>query len=264
MSKTIAYELVQKLDKDSVDTLIGMIASANLYDDEWRWENGETLLHWASAFNHVEIVKYILDNKKLHVNIENYRGTNSLIYACKKDVENAAVIRLLLTYKADPSITSGFTGMRPDETVEDEGLKTELIQSLEKIPLQKIPNGVRVKPGFTLYQSYQYRKYKWALMHLNYLTSKWKHIVHGFEPHPQLLDMFEAAGALEFSKFCDQELETYHNMLVDDDDDEKKCLECGDIIDTLKKCGRCKKVYFCDRMCQMRANMFHKYDCKSE
>lgn len=152
-------------------------------------------------------------------------------------------------------------------------MKILLKEHLDNIALGKKlyePYEPFVKPGFTLYDSYKYRQYKWALGHLNYLTSKWKHIIHGFEPHPQLVDLFEVGGAIALSQLCDQLLDEYFELINEEDDDDedeewprdKKCLECGDVIDTLKRCSRCKKVYFCDQLCQRRANMLHKFDCK--
>jgi hypothetical protein len=39
------------------------------------------------------------------------------------------------------------------------------------------------------------------------------------------------------------------------------CLACGK-VEKLLRCSKCKKVYFCNKVCQASCNMFHAFDCK--
>ncbi len=248
-------ELVKSNTKEHNQEIIELIKNVDLYDCVS--VHGETLLHWASAFDNVEIIEHILDNGLIHVNISNYRGTTPLIYACTKDRTNA--IKKLLSYNANPYIKSGFTGLRPSETVELEENKILLEEYVSKyVPLENL----KVKQSFNLYQSYKYREYMWHLSNLDYYTSKLKHIVHGFVPNPHAKLLYESGGAITLSKHIDWLVDDFYDKIDHPENVvEKSCLYCGESND-IKRCSKCKQVYFCNKLCQKNAHKIHKYDCE--
>ncbi len=249
------YNLVKDCTEGSNQKIFELIKDADLYG--LVWPNGETLLHWASAFNNTDIIEHILENDLIHVNISNYRGTTSLIYACSKD--NTDAIVKLLSYNANPYIKSGFTGLRPSETCELEENKILLEEYVNKyVPLENL----RVKEGFNLYQSYSYREYMWYLSNLDYYTSKFKHIIHGFTPNTNAKYFYDTGGPIMLSNRLDSLLESYYDLINNPESIiEKSCLACGETNDT-KRCSKCKQVYFCNKICQKFAHPIHKYDCE--
>ncbi len=251
------YELIKTNTYETNEKILELIEDVDLY--ELVWPNGETLLHWASAFNNVKIIEHILENDLIHVNISNYRGTTSLIYACSKD--NTEAIVKLLSYNANPYIKSGFTGLRPSETCELEENKILLEEYVSKyVPLENL----KVKEGFNLYQSYSYREYMWYLSNLDYFTSKFKHIVHGFIPNNNAKTYYETGGAIMLSTHLDSMLESYYDLINNPESIiEKSCLACGNTNDT-KRCSKCKQVYFCNKVCQKFTHQIHKYDCEKQ
>ena len=46
-------------------------------------------------------------------------------------------------------------------------------------------------------------------------------------------------------------------------EEEQRCASCTQEYVT-KKCGRCKKVYYCDQVCQRRHWPTHKHDCSEQ
>ncbi len=251
------YELIQSNTEENNNQIVQMISQIDLYDCVW--PNGETLLHWACAFNNIFIIDHILQNGLIHVNISNYRGTTPLIYACVKD--NSEAIVKLLSFNANPYIKSGFTGLRPSETVELDQNKILLEEHVAKyVPLENL----KVKSGFNLYQSYKYREYMWHLSNLDYYTSKFKHIVHGFVPNPHAKSLYESGGVITLSKHIDWLVDDFYDKIkYPESIVEKSCLYCGESND-LKRCSKCKQVYFCNKLCQKNAYPIHKYDCECE
>ncbi len=251
------YNLVKECNDESNEKILRMIENLDLY--EYTWPNGETLLHWACAFNNVKIIEHILENDLIHVNISNYRGTTSLIYACTKD--NTDAIKMLLSYNANPYIKSGFTGLQPSETCKSEENKILLEEYVSKyVPLENL----KVKSGFNLYQSYSYREYMWYLSNLDYYTNKFKHIIHGFTPNTQAKSFYDTGGAIMLSNHLDCMLESYYDLIKNPESIvEKSCLVCGGTNDT-KRCSKCKQVFFCNKTCQKFAHQIHKFDCEKQ
>ncbi len=251
------FELVKTNNDESNNKIFQITNEIDLY--EYLWPNGENLLHWACAFNNIQIIEYILVEELLHVNMENFRGTTPLIYACKND--NTEAIKILLSYNANPYIKSGFTGLRPSETVNKEENKLILEEYVNKyIPLENL----KVKEGFSLYQSYKYREYMWMLSNLNYFTSKFKHIIQGFVPHKLASNIYKDGGAKALDSTLNSLLYRYYDIIDNPSTIiENECLFCENTEET-KRCSKCKQVFFCNKFCQKLAHPIHKYDCEKQ
>ncbi len=223
--------------------------------------HGENLLHWACAFNNAEICEYLIVEKKLHINLENFRGTTPLYYAAMKNSKEA--INVMLKYNANPRIRSGFSGQFPSEVTTNPEIETSLKQAEENIPIYKYESVCVVRNNVSLYKSYKYRKYMAYLTNLNYFNNTLPEEVKqrfygGIVIFEKLHTIFKEQGIEKLASYVQSIYDDYLNTIPNYEG--KICLNCNK--DATKKCSKCQKVYFCDRTCQTECHLFHKYDCK--
>jgi hypothetical protein len=202
------------------------------------WTHGESILHWACAFNNTDIIKFVLDNHKVHVNMSNYRGTTPLYYAASKDHYGA--IKLMLSYGANPCIRSGFTGLMTYETTGDPECRLLLEYWRDSnVPIgYDSKNHLKLLPRFSVRQSYKYRNYMFARMKLDDLLKSREDIA-------------------ETSKECDTLLKSW--MVSITDKSVRLCLNCdspGAIV-----CPDCEEAWFCSTGCQRICQELHHFDC---
>ena len=50
-------------------------------------------------------------------------------------------------------------------------------------------------------------------------------------------------------------------MADSDDEEGKRCLNCGASFEGLRRCGKCKAVYFCNAACQREVWKEHCKTC---
>ncbi len=220
--------------------------------------HGENLLHWAGVYNNAEICEYLIEEKKLHVNLQNFRSTTPLYYAASKNSKEA--IKVMLKYNANPRIRSGFSGKFPSEITTDSEIRILLYEAENKIPIDYENNVLKVKEGRSLYQSYKYRLYMLNLMNLNYLNNNLPQEVKqrfygNFEVLENLKILYTEKGIQGVADHVQWLYDDYLNFK----DEEKVCLYCNAIAD--KRCSKCKKVYFCNTECQKKCYLLHKFDC---
>jgi hypothetical protein len=237
-------QLIEKNDEKSNSKIIELIREKNVY--ELIYVNGENLLHWASVSNNCEIAEYLLTVKKIHVNLENYRFTTPLYYATMKG--NLEVIKVLMGHNANTAIRSGFSGMFPEDIVETK----------ELLDLVKIDHEIKENK----FLHYGYRLYMFWLSNLNYFHNRNKNMVSGVVIIPEAKQLYEQ-GIEKLANECQKIYEHYlqyvvlfkNNLL-----NSKVCLSCLK-ENNIKKCSRCKSVYFCNVECQKNAHILHKFDC---
>lgn len=236
--------LIEKNDDDANASIIESIKNLDVYT--LIYPHGENLLHWAGAFNNVQIIEHLLANKKIHINLENYRGATALYYAAMKNSKDSCDI--LIKYNANPSIRSGFSGLMPEDVTTDDAVKN--IVAIDKT----------LKNNLFVY--YKYRLYMFWLSNLNYLNNKYKHTISDMITIPNAIEIFENNGIKSLADKCQEIYDDYLNVvkLFKENKLNKMCLTCNK-TSILKRCSGCKKVWFCNKECQLIANKLHKYDC---
>lgn len=222
--------------------------------------HGENLLHFACGAGNVEMCRYLIEEKKVHPNIYNSRGTTPLIYACIKN--QYAAVQLLISHNADPRIRSGFSGLFPYQSTSNKEIIDILMTHELKVPID-FENGLCLKDGYTLYQSYYYRKHKfWLTFVVNeMLRLAGKAQVDRLKETPDV----SAVIAQGFCKLVEKYNEIYNDYLNSlTNTNANYCLNCfkkGDSVQ-LFRCSKCKKILVCGKDCQKHIQLFHHFDCK--
>ena len=256
MDGTHIYELIDtNTDESNIEAKQWIDDHAdNLY--QITYVHGENLLHWCGASNNFIICKHLLAKHDFAVNITNSRAASPLYYAASKD--SFKVVKLLIEYGADIRDKSGFSGKYPHEICNNEEIK-EYIQSHENLIPFDYDNGFVLKDNYTLTQAYNYRLIKYYNLILNMTMHKMNNVHTLVE-----LDDKHSKKLLNNNTF-DEILELYDDAIMCFQEDcngheKKKCLSCG-TIGKLQKCGKCKKVYYCNQECQKKCHFLHKHDC---
>ncbi len=215
--------------------VIEAIKDADVY--KILFPHGENLLHWACAYNNVEIAEYLLGTKKLHVNMANFRFAVPLYYAAMKG--STEVIELMINkYHANPRERSGFSGMFPVDIAESEELKKLL-----------------AIPDFKDYhRRYRYRVYKHWLSNLNDFIVPYPHDF-GTTFIPEAKEIFKEQGAKVLGEKCQELWEEY----LAAKELKGQCLHCQKV--TENECRKCKKAWYCSSECQKATAMYHNFDC---
>lgn len=219
--------------------------------------HGENLLHFACGAGNIEICKYLIEEKKIHPNIYNSRGATPLIYACLKN--QIEVVRLLLSYNADPRIRSGFSGLFPYQSTQNKEICDMLLLHDSIVPID-YENGLKIKTGYNLYQSYKYRKHKYWL---TFVTNEMMRI-SGNQQIDRLNETEEIINVLEqgFDKLLEMYQEIYNDYISSlVNVDTRCCLSCSNSSTQLFRCSKCKQVLVCGKKCQKQIHMLHQYDC---
>ncbi|QKF94482.1 ankyrin repeat protein [Fadolivirus algeromassiliense] len=247
--------LIEMNDGESNNKIISLIEDKNIYDI--LYVHGENLLHWAAAFNNAVICEYLLKDKKLHVNLENFRGATPLYYAAMKNSLEA--VEVLMRYNANPRIRSGFSGLFPMDVTQNDQIK-EILEEVDNtsIPLTGYGGVLKCKNNFSKYVAYRYRLYMWWLSNLNYYNNKYKHTISGTELIPEAKTIYDKDGITGLAEKCQRLYDDYIDSL--EYKEFKCCLYCSNNID-LKRCSKCKSVYYCNQTCQSHAYKIHKIDC---
>ncbi len=257
--------LIEKNDEKSNASVIELIKDLNVYD--LLYQHGESLLHWCASSNNLIIAEYLLKEKKLHVNIENYRGTVALYYGALKN--NIEVIQLLLKYNANPAIRSGFSNNFPYDVTTDKKIKKLLridpsIMPAKALFTRGLPEAVdmKIKTVGSKYVYYKYRQYMHLLSNLNYFHNKHRYTISGTVIIPEAKVLANDSINVLANK-CQEIYDAYLNSVELWKNNElihKQCLNCNN-KEKLKKCSKCKSVYFCNQECQLISHKYHRYDC---
>jgi len=218
-----------------------------------RDRHGETLLHWASTRNDVELIQYLLDVKaSCYVNDGNYYLATPLYYAVTKNALEA--VRYLLSRGADPRLQSGFTGKNSIQIAQNLEIKTLLEEKMNQQNKGKEHSCIM----------YQYRTLDWwRTTYLQLISPNKQNMFLDF-PTCQKAKTIGTNNLRELLDLCiqmDQSFWNDVNSYIRNIFMDQKCLSCG-AQDDLQVCSRCKKVRFCDQKCQTEAWVVHKIDCK--
>lgn len=224
--------------------------------------HGENLLHFASGSGNLEMCDYLIKVKGIHPNIYNCRGSTPLIYASLKN--HLDVVKFLLENGADPRIRSGFSGLFPYQSTSSEEIKKILLKSDIIVPID-YENNLCVKIGYNLSQSYKYRLHKYWLSFVSnqiFLIAEKPQIdrlPETEEIKKEISQGFENLLA-KYKELYDDYLQSLKSTYFQD-----KCLNCLKTRNqcSLFKCSRCKNILVCGKSCQKIVNILHKYDCKT-
>jgi hypothetical protein len=240
-------------DKDANKELINLIKDKEIYD--FVWPHGETLLFWAALENNVEICKYLIVEKKIHINISNFRGTTAIYYAAMNNSYNA--LEYLLNNYGHPGIKSNFSNKFPIDITTNQECKRILEKSTNDI----IPFTLdeKIKTGYNKYQIYKYRVYMLFLSNLNYYYLGNKDYSHGIMINSETEEIFKTKGIRGISDYCQEVYDIYIDSL------NKKelpiiCLYCHNEVG-VHRCMGCKEVFFCNKICQKQGHIIHGQDC---
>ena len=165
--KETLKSLIQENTDKSNDKVIQLLEDCNKKDKlclyRILYPDGENLLHWACAFNNAKICKYLVDG--LHVNLENYRGTTPLYYACMNNAKDS-ITYMIAKARANPYMRSGFSGSLPLDILKDKDM-IELMANYSLLYFYiRIPTSDN-KLEFEsddLVLNYKYRKYMFWVM----------------------------------------------------------------------------------------------------
>lgn len=222
------------------------------------YAHGENLLHWCGTCDNNDMAKFFVEEMGFTPDICNSRSTTALYYATLSNSEN--VIKTLLNNYADPRIRSGFSGMFPYQIAKNDYIKNMLLEFDKNIPIDYETGSLNVKEGYTLVQAYNYRLHRyWNTivadsyheMNKNYNTGQ-------LEEKNAIRTIKEKSfeeSVIEYKKIKQNWVDGINSQEI------KFCLNCKAKED-LKKCSKCKQVYYCNIECQKVCHKLHKYDCK--
>ena len=263
MSDSLHDQIKLNSDEENLK-IIEMIKDKNLYQPEFIWPHGETMIHWCAAHNNYKLLEYILSNNLLHVNLMNYRSTPAIYYAAINN--NKEAIGILIKYHANTSMRSGFSGQLPISQLKDLECKKLIIEHEKKfLPIVYYdmnsimnPKEPTKKINFTHYQTILFRIYMYFNSCLFSNLNPYKHTFEAPEFTKQLKELYQKEGLIGISKLCEQKLKTYVESLSSN----VEICAAGHKKDNLLTCSKCKQAKFCNRDCQKVVFKFHKFDCK--
>lgn len=256
-------DLIEKNDEESNSEILKLLEpfKDRLYD--LRYRDGETLLHWASAFNNAYMTEFFIKNG-IHVNFENYRGTTPLYYACMNNAKDS--IRALIKYRANPYMRSGFSGDLPVTILTDDDLITEIAEhAINDFPMIDVNDDdtLVIKTDNKLL-TYKYRLYMNIRSTAFYLSNPNKRNLTGWDIEVKYEEIFDNEGLVGLMKVCQSAYDNYFDELNDSKKEgysTQRCLYCNK-KDSLRQCSKCKTTYFCNSDCQKKTYLIHKFDCK--
>jgi hypothetical protein len=218
--------------------------------------NGENLLHFAAAYNNVDICKYFLENLEVHVNIENFRGATPLYYAALSG--STDTVKILVKHGANPRIRSGFSNLFPINATKLPEIQ-EILEDADNrlVPITGWNTGFLFKkPSSSYYDAYRYRYYMWWRANFCQLFSGGRSA--GSAVIPEAEEIFKQSGLLGLEAKCNDLYRDYLNRL---NSTEKNCLVCNK-SENLETCEKCNSVRFCSSICRQAADRVHKVDCQ--
>ncbi|KAL9644634.1 hypothetical protein ABK040_015373 [Willaertia magna] len=220
--------------------------------------HGDTLLHYASRTNNIEIVKYLIEEKQCYINMSNYRGATPLYYASLSASND--VVNYLIEKKADPRQVSTFSGLKAADVCKDLNLKKQLTEyalKFEEILYNPVYN-------FRYRIADHWRTSMLMIRHPN------PNFYFGFKPYPEavVLGKKDLGLLIEECKIQDKK---YENYLIGEIRDETNiCLLCDSIVENCPKCKFCNKVNICDNCLNSKdvsvaqKVLIHVNNCKSK
>lgn len=259
--KTQLRDLIEKNLEESNNQVLELLKpyKDRLYDILYR--DGESLLHWACAYDNVPICKYLVENG-LHVNLNNYRGTSPFYYACMNNAKNS--IKFMLSVNVNPFQRSGFSGEFPVDILDDDELITTVEEySSKTFPIVKLKDNILSFENDKPILGYKYRLYMNMLSNAFYLYNPNKRSLNGWEINNATQQLYENGGIVAMMEKCKQLYNDYFDELNNSNQQDysnTRCLNCGK-SDIVKRCSKCRLVYYCDIECQRNAKELHKFDC---
>ena len=226
----------------------------------FRWPQGESLLHWAASGGSDEICKYLLSLGS-YVNAENIYGCNPIFYASTK--EKYSIVKLLLKKGANfeaKSVFSGGTPLNPfnklaNEYKSEERLKIiNLIKKYLIIKERSCNQSIKFK---NLIEQNNKERDKWEYDFRKVETKYGNKTSQGYWGLP------DVKAYKCFEKIRDNDEKCFYIL----DNSDKWCRVCcktnkHDNINALR-CSKCKKVYYCSIECQKTDYKVHKKICQN-
>lgn len=259
--KTQLRDLIEKNKEESNNKVLELLEpyKDRLYDILYR--DGESLLHWACAFDNVPICKYLIENG-LHVNLNNYRGTSPFYYACMNNANNSVLF--MISANVNPFQRSGFSGEFPiDRLIEDDVIEALIKHSIEKFPILDFEDDKLRFVSDNRILTYKYRLYMNMLSNAFYLYNPYKRNLQGWKVDDATRQLYENGGIVAMMEKCEQLYSDYFKELEKSklpEYNNKRCLGCN-TEDYMSRCSKCKSAYYCSIKCQKNTFALHKFDC---
>lgn len=229
-------------------------------------KSGGNLLHVLSHQGDKENLSKVID--KLHVNIRDYCGATPLYYAAESN--SVETVKFLLEYHASPVIINYSTKKYPKDITNNSEIKDMLIKYENEIIPFDPNNHSKLKSNFNRYDAYRYKLYlRWLADANRYFVMINKDHYLAFDPKAGFLLSVLCIFPIQFKAQKIFEEKGYEGLkiqcqkLLDDFINNKTldcCLYCSS-KENLKRCSKCKEVWFCNAECQRDAFHIHKTDC---
>ena len=259
--KSQLYELIEQNKDESNNKVFELLKPYKDQLYEILYRDGESLLHWACAFDNVPICKYLVENG-LHVNLNNYRGTSPFYYACMNNANNSVLF--MISVNVNPFQRSGFSGEFPiDRLVDDDVIMKLTKYSAEKFPILEFEDDKLKVVSNNRILTYKYRLYMNILSNVFYLYNPHKYTLQGWEVDDNTQQLYDKGGIKALMAKCEQLYSDYFDELEKSklpEYNNKRCLGCN-TEDCKSRCGKCKLAYYCSKDCQKKTHKFHTFDC---
>jgi len=112
--------------------------------------------------------------------------------------------------------------------------------------------------------SYFYWRYGYWLKHLNWLVQQGCDDFNDTELDVEITKLYEEHGVQAVALKVEAMSETFLSYPTEKDGkyaDRRFCLACEARLAGLKRCSRCKEVWFCNIKCQRNASLIHRIYC---
>ena len=248
-------KLIELNTTEANEQLKEYLSDKNVYNISF--PHGETMLHFAAGSNNADLCKYLIEEKGMIVDMYNSRSTVALTYATISNATEA--IKVLLEHNADIRIRSGFSNLFPHQNAKTNQTMNMILRKDELIPVD-YDNDYVLKDTYNHYQAYKYRYHRYFLQYVSIEFLKKNNI-----PMMQGMEVPDEYGITlqGFDNLLNQYKQIRNDWISSLTSSFEKpiCLNCGN-KSNVKRCSKCKSVYFCDKKCQKSAHLLHKFDCK--
>lgn len=195
--------------------------------------HGEGLLHWAAKNNNIEMMAYLMDDKKCYINLCNYYGASALHYAAISKSKEAT--EFLIGRYVNPRLISAFSGRKAHESSGSEEITDILTKYLLEFE-EKILNN-----PFSNYK-YRYADHWSTSMHALSHPNTDFYIDYPISPMAKM--WYKKEGLSKLIEICKEQDLKYQKYLYENvKDSNKYCLICG--CRAFQPCRYCKKVSIC-------------------
>ncbi|EFC42840.1 ankyrin domain-containing protein [Naegleria gruberi] len=222
--------------------------------------HGESFLHYASRSGNFEMVKYLLEEKKIFIDMQNYRSASPLYYAAYSGFPE--IVEYLMEMRADPTHASSFSGRKPHEVCSSGEMKGKLTQYFTKF------ESIKKDPFY----NFKYRMGEYWRQNLFYFRHpNAEGYFQGLQVFPKAREIVVNSDIQELLKVVIEKRSEYDSFFTDDRKNQAhdECLLCNEIVENCAKCKFCRMVNLCTK-CENSSDQsitvmktIHQNNCKS-